>query len=62
VNFFSSSKSAGEQSFFWFWGVILCYSQSGDHPQEDFSQFWLQPKYENNKNLKTSFSYFWLPA
>jgi hypothetical protein len=41
--------------------VILCCSQSGDHPQEDFNQFWLQPKYEKN-NLETSFSYFWLPA
>jgi hypothetical protein len=60
IIFISSSRSAGEQLIF-FLGLILCYSQSGDHPQEDFSQIWLQPKYEN-KNLKTSFSYFWLPA
>jgi hypothetical protein len=37
-----------------FLGSILCYSQSGNHPQEDLAKFLLQAEYESNLK-KTSF-------
>jgi hypothetical protein len=30
----------------------LCYSQSGNHPQEDLAKFLLQAKYESKKKEK----------
>jgi hypothetical protein len=44
-----------------FFGSILCYSQSGNHPQEGLAKFLLQAKYESNLK-KTSFYIFWLPT
>ncbi len=35
-----------------FFGSILCYSQSGNHPQEDLAKFLLQAKYESKKKEK----------
>jgi len=37
-----------------FLGSILCYSQSGNHPQGDLAKFLLQAEYESNLK-KTSF-------
>ncbi len=42
--------------FFFCFQETLFLSQSGDHPQECFSQIWLQPIYEVQKKFTSTFS------